>query len=109
MRLDSARLQGIVAALSKVVGADNWRQSRTALLLYGSRTDDTKRGGDIDLLLLVPNDSLPQLKSKRRAMLVAIQKKIGECRVDLLLAPTDPALQSEFVKSIIRTAVQIFP
>lgn len=45
MRLSPADRQAIVRATAKVAGAD------TRVLLFGSRTDDSLRGGDIDLLV----------------------------------------------------------
>ena len=45
MRLSPADRQAIVRATAKVAGAD------TRVLLFGSHTDDSLRGGDIDLLV----------------------------------------------------------
>lgn len=49
--------------------------------LFGSRTDDTLKGGDIDLLLLTPEKlPLTRLSSLRRSIL----NQIGEQKLDLV-------------------------
>lgn len=52
--------------------------------LFGSRVDDNKRGGDIDLLIV---DNLPQAQlelSKIRA-LTTIHVKLGEQKIDMVV------------------------
>lgn len=57
------------------------------LLLFGSRADDTRRGGDIDLYVAEPL-LLPeaQLQAKLQ-FLVKLKRQIGERRIDLVFAP----------------------
>lgn len=52
--------------------------------LFGSRLDDTSRGGDIDLMVTL-SDSVtrPALKAARLAAL--IERKLGGRRVDVVL------------------------
>ena len=45
MRLNSKEIQSIVRIAKEIYGED------VSVYLFGSRTDDTKRGGDIDLLI----------------------------------------------------------
>lgn len=45
MRLNSKEIQSIVRIAKEIYGED------VSIYLFGSRTDDTKRGGDIDLLI----------------------------------------------------------
>ncbi len=52
------------------------------VLLYGSRTDDTKRGGDIDLLVLSKEKGNFKLEVK---ILDQMYKMIGEQKIDLLI------------------------
>lgn len=52
--------------------------------LFGSRLDDTKRGGDIDLYIethLLPDEAV---RAKGR-FLILLQTKIGEQRIDIVL------------------------
>jgi len=70
--------------------------------LFGSRTDDSARGGDIDLMLLT-QEKLPlrQLLSLRRKIL----QKIGDQKVDLV----NFSKQSDapFKTLILKTAVRL--
>jgi predicted nucleotidyltransferase len=52
------------------------------IYLFGSRTDDTKRGGDIDLLIMSNT-----LRSDQRIDIrVELQKKLGEQKIDIVIA-----------------------
>ena len=55
------------------------------IILFGSRTDDNKRGGDIDILVQTPLSSAAAFSGKIQAM-SAMQLKLGEQRIDLLTA-----------------------
>ena len=52
--------------------------------LFGSRTNDTERGGDIDLLVEVPRPIADKVRKKMR-ILSRIQRKIGEQKIDLII------------------------
>lgn len=45
MRLDSQEIQTVRTALETIVG------DRSKIWVFGSRLDDSKRGGDLDLLI----------------------------------------------------------
>ena len=53
--------------------------------LFGSRVDDSARGGDIDLLIL--SDTLGQADKVR--IRLALYEKIGEQKIDLVIAADD--------------------
>lgn len=57
-------------------------------LLFGSRTDDSARGGDIDLLVELPQAGANPLGLSLR-LSARIQRRIGLHRIDVLVA--DPA------------------
>lgn len=59
------------------------------LVLFGSRVDDSKHGGDIDLC--VETDQLPweDLVRSRHAFLAALDKALGERKIDVLLRRRD--------------------
>ena len=55
------------------------------IILFGSRTDNSKRGGDIDILVQTPVSSAVAFEAKVRTV-AALQQKLGEQRIDLLTA-----------------------
>lgn len=73
------------------------------VLLFGSRVDDSKKGGDIDLYLSPagPADDLFKLKLK---FLVDLKSKIGEQKIDLVL---EPFASNELKQEVQRTGVTI--
>lgn len=51
--------------------------------LFGSRTDDSARGGDIDLLVLSKRIGL----MKKLEILAQLHEKLGERKIDLIIIP----------------------
>jgi predicted nucleotidyltransferase len=76
MRLTPAQIQTIKSTAAAVLGAD------VGVTLFGSRVDDQKRGGDIDLYIEVPH---PELMRQIRCK-VQLQDRLG-LPVDLVLKP----------------------
>ena len=58
--------------------------------LFGSRVDDTQKGGDIDLFLEVPDKS--DLFRKKIIFLAHLKKMIGDQRVDVVFDEDDTRL-----------------
>ncbi|WP_136514290.1 nucleotidyltransferase domain-containing protein [Geomonas edaphica] len=71
------------------------------VFLFGSRVDDSKRGGDIDLLVFSAKLSGGDAK---RAIKKELYKLIGEQKIDIVLAvdATDP-----FVQLALKTGVKL--
>ena len=64
----------------------------SAVRLFGSRLDDTRRGGDIDLLVETPKALSPRELVERRSRFVArLYRLIGEQRIDALVVAADAA------------------
>lgn len=60
------------------------------LLLFGSRTDDSRRGGDIDLYLETPERQEQAWRQVLR-LNAALQERLGEQKLDIVLhQPGDP-------------------
>jgi len=53
------------------------------IYLFGSRTDDSQRGGDIDLY--IHSMSNERLSAKKIDFLVGIKRKIGIQKIDLVI------------------------
>jgi len=92
VRISETQRQCIKEAVERQFGAD------ARVLLFGSRVDDTARGGDIDLLVetnrMVP-DSIEAVAAKLRAI-SEIQRRIGDRKIDMVIA--GPTSQLEVVR-----------
>lgn len=69
----------------KAVFADVFGEGR--IMLFGSRLDDSKKGGDLDLFL-DPEDTT-DLYDKKRMFLVKLQRKIGDQKIDVVFSKPD--------------------
>ncbi|MBN21454.1 MAG: hypothetical protein CL678_09230 [Bdellovibrionaceae bacterium] len=62
--------------------------------LSGSRVDDFKKGGDIDLLLICQNEEIrQQMREQKPEILSELKEKIGDQKIDLTIV--DPSLISQ--------------
>ncbi len=75
MRLTDFQRQAIKRTFSDVFGEG-------AVILFGSRIDDSKRGGDIDLFLEVQNHQ--DLFHKKVRFLARLKRQIGEQKIDVV-------------------------
>lgn len=94
MRLKDAEKKNIIEAFEEVFKKNSLSSAGEALYLFGSRTRDDLKGGDIDLLLRVPNAILDKVKKLKIELSLAIQNRIGDQKIDLLIidldSPKDP-------------------
>jgi predicted nucleotidyltransferase len=74
------------------------RDVQAKIYLFGSRTDEHRRGGDIDLLIL----SEILTERDRRALRVALFERLGEQKLDLVIAKdlSSPFVRMAYSKSI---------
>ena len=77
MRLTEFEINVIKQSARDVFGSD------VQFFLFGSRVDDTKKGGDIDLYIKakVGNDLTHKFK-----LLIELEKKLGEQKIDIVFA-----------------------
>lgn len=76
MRLNSKEIQSIVRIAKEIYGED------VSVYLFGSRTDDTKRGGDIDLLIRTESPKkgiLDRIRMKAR-----LKQTLGDQKIDII-------------------------
>ena len=71
------------------------------IILFGSRTDLTKKGGDIDLMVISNKIDY----KKRRKILVDLQLSLGDRKIDLIV--TDNPEKTEFTKMAYKYGVKI--
>ena len=84
MRLSLFEIETIVRLKNKYFG------ELSKLYLFGSRIDDTKKGGDIDLYLSTSSDK--KFNSQKIDFLVALKSIIGEQQIDLVLSSDEDRL-----------------
>ena len=71
------------------------------IYLFGSRVDDNKRGGDIDLLII----SKSLTKRDLRRLRVEFFKRFGEQKMDIVL--DNGEMRDPFVRYILRQAIEL--
>lgn len=88
--------------ISIIKDAFKRRFSGETLYLFGSRTDDSKKGGDIDLLIISENKlALKEIL----AFEVDLIKGLGEQKIDILNYKRDD--NSPFLELILNSAVEL--
>jgi len=78
MRLSIQEIIDIVRCTHKIFG------QKSRVYLFGSRADDSKKGGDIDLY--IESDSLLDLFEKKISLLECLEKFLGEQKVDIVIS-----------------------
>lgn len=94
MRLD-ARTQNIIK--QSILSID----PSAVVYLFGSRTDDTKKGGDIDILIISEKINLKE----KLKILSRIFEKIEEQKMDLVIAQSFD--ENPFIQYISRHAIPL--
>lgn len=79
MRLSPEQQRLIHRAVVETFGPD------TGVWLFGSRTDDTARGGDIDLLIDTPLRDPDRIVQAEIALRARLEAELGEQKIDLLV------------------------
>jgi predicted nucleotidyltransferase len=83
MRLDPETIPPLVRAVCEHFGAD------AEVWLFGSRTDDAQRGGDIDLYVETGIDT--GIVSRRSRLLRRLEEIYGDRKIDLAVRPRSRA------------------
>ena len=95
MRLSRNETEQIISILRSSFGAD------IVVVLFGSRVDDTRKGGDIDLLVEIHGVVENQERTKVRAI-SQIQLSLGIQKIDLLLTRN----RTEDPRIVVREAIR---
>ncbi len=99
MRLEKFEIESIKNLAQQHFGKD------VQVFLFGSRTSNNKRGGDIDLFIRKKNGVKPDIRSKIN-FITDLIFKIGDQRIDVVL--DNPAMHnSQFLKTIYSTGIQL--
>lgn len=101
MRLSTSHAAQIIQALDA-----DLQSTASSLYLFGSRTRNDLKGGDIDLLIVVADTAFAEvLLNKKHVLLARIKKHIGEQKIDLKIATEGEIETDSFLKIIKPTAV----
>lgn len=79
MRLSQQQITAIKELTEETFGDD------AEVYLFGSRVDDTRRGGDIDLYVETDLDDPEQIVEARLRFLSRLKQRIGDQRIDVVL------------------------
>jgi predicted nucleotidyltransferase len=96
MRLSLQEKEAILIAINKI-------DPTAKVFLFGSRTNDTQKGGDIDLLIISDTINF----STKLDILTEIKIKIGDQKIDLILKKNTDLENDPFVNSILPQAIQL--
>ncbi|MDB5713931.1 MAG: hypothetical protein JWO15_1328 [Sphingomonadales bacterium] len=96
MRLTAGEVDAIKAAVADIFGTN------AVVRLFGSRVDDARRGGDIDLHITL---ATPASGDANGRFLLALMRTIGEREIDVIYsyvgAPPRPVDNSAFSRGIV--------
>lgn len=90
MRLSSSQVEAIQRAFQEVFG-------KGRVVLFGSRLDDMKRGGDIDLYL-IPQEKGGDPFGQKISFLTRLKQMMGDQKIDVLIEGATPAYLVEEVE-----------
>ncbi len=102
MRLSSKEIFVIKSAFQNTFDDFSFK-----LFLFGSRADIKKKGGDIDLLVVVPADRKNFAVDNKSAVRFKIFKTLAEQRIDITVATSEEITTDIFLQSIMSTAIEI--
>lgn len=95
MRLSNKEIRNIQESLST-----HLKEIPHRVYLFGSRLDDAKRGGDVDLLLLVSQNDFAKAYSLKSILKFDLEGALGDQKVDLTLATEQSLKDDLFLSSI---------
>jgi predicted nucleotidyltransferase len=79
MRLTPDQQSAIRSAVAETFG------NTASIWLFGSRVDDNKRGGDIDLLIETRQSDVAAIVWAELSFLTKLKMKLGEQKIDVLV------------------------
>jgi len=100
MRLTDFEIQSIQTLCKKHFG----RESR--VYLFGSRVDDSLKGGDIDLFISSGDTGYLDIENKIR-FLVDLKRTIGDRKIDLVLDTASTRRRESFYNTILLNRIEL--
>lgn len=90
MRLRTKEIEIILQVAKEIYGEN------VKVYLFGSRTDDSKRGGDIDLLVRTPQSNKGVLARIR--MIARLKEFLGDQKIDIIGDHENSIVAKEAIK-----------
>lgn len=100
MRLSEFEIETIKELAEKHLGEG------TTVYLFGSRTDENKKGGDIDLFITNKDEKRLNIEAKVQ-FLAELKTKIGDRKIDVVFDNDFTRQKENFYRSIIRDRVKL--
>jgi uncharacterized protein len=100
MRLSRDEIDTINLLAKKYFGQD------AKVSLFGSRTDDRQKGGDIDLFIRNNNETRLTLEAKIH-FLAALKSKIGDRKIDVIFDRFSTKQKKNFYQSILQQKIDL--
>lgn len=97
MRLQTNEIQTIIKEARNIYGAD------VSVYLFGSRTDDSKRGGDIDILIRTDREEKMGVLARIR-MIARLKLLLGDRKIDVIGDHEDSYIVQEALNTGIKLA-----
>jgi len=92
MRLSSYEISIIKKILLK-------HESNGKIYLHGSRIDDLKKGGDIDLFFVVPDESFKDITNNKIIISAELSLNLNEQKIDLTCLSFSEETTNSFFKN----------
>lgn len=102
MRLTSKEQRAITTSFQNVLADVAFE-----LYLFGSRADDNKKGGDIDLLVVVPPPLKELTIERKNKIRLKIFESLPEQKIDITVATAGEIESDPFLKSIMPKALSL--
>ena len=96
VRLTSKQINIIKETAEEIFGKNS------KVYIFGSRTDLSKKGGDIDILILTEN--LVDKFKKKLKFTAKLYKKLGEQKIDVIITDNP---KNEIEETAVKTGVKI--
>ena len=100
MRLNHVQIDKINSLAKKYFGKE------TTVYLFGSRTDNNSKGGDIDLFIYNNNESKLTVEAKIH-FLAELKKKIGDRKIDVVFDNASTKQKKSFYLSLNKHKVEL--
>lgn len=100
MRLSDFEIRSIQTLGKKHFGPES------RVFLFGSRVDDSLKGGDIDLFVSSEDTGYLNIESKIR-FLIDLKRTIGDRKIDLVLDTASTRRRESFYNTILLTRIEL--